>query len=608
MKDGAIDAVALAILEAPDDSKKQNRYRHARDHILPLIARIEDPEERHAALDDVADALKLKVKDLQRSLTKMEGDLDESEEDEGEAEGTSSPQADRLIAYAMEEVTALFVDQHDAPHALVGGEAMPLNGSRSHRWLRRLLWEREGKACRNEALSTAASTLAAQAEFSGDTRELYTRAAWHEGKLYYELFSGTVVEVDGAGWRTVTECPVLFRRIANLKSLPIPLSGGSLDLLEKLVNLKTDRDIRLFKAYAVTVLLSHVPRPILLATGAMGAGKTTANRIIKRLVDPSAPETVRLDREFLQKASHGYVLLLDNQSGLPLWAADQLCRLVTGEADSKRRLFTDDEDVIYELMRAILLNGINVPTDRADVLDRALAIELERIPDDERRPEEQLWEEFEAAHAYLLGAVFDVLSRALAIMPTIASKLTTRPRLADWGGYAAAVYEAMGWGAELFAEDWDNVVKAQNQGTLDGSPVAQAIIKFMENREEYESSSANLFKSLDLVAENLGVDKDKEWPKSARWLWRRIKEVLPLLSSVGIEASRKEASTATIITLRKTSQDDATDATDASGSVEDPNGSAEGDHDDNLSSEDDVADEDDIDGDDENWFEQSVDD
>ena len=118
----------------------------------------------------------------------------------------------------------------------------------------------------------------------------------------------------------------------------------------------------------------------------MGAGKTTIQRLLKRLVDPTAPETVRFDpRDFLQKASHAYLVMLDNQNTVPEWAADTLCRLVTGEADSKRRLYTDDEDVIIELRRAVLLNGINVPTDRGDVLDRSLVVELERIPDGERR-------------------------------------------------------------------------------------------------------------------------------------------------------------------------------------------------------------------------------
>src|ERR671914_466598 len=233
------------------------------------------------------------------------------------------------------------------------------------------------------------------------------------------------------------------------------------------------------------------------------------------------------------------------------WGADTLCRLVTGEADSKRRLYTDDEDVIIELRRAILLNGINVPTDRGDVLDRSLVVELERIPDGERRTEEELWEEFEGKRPKLLGALFGVLAEAMALKPSL--KLSRRPRLADWGEYAAAVYEVMDWGAETFLKDWDEVVRVQNQATLDGSPVAQAIIKFMEDKEEYTATSSEMHSKLKVVAAQLGVDveRDKAWPKSARWLWRRIKEVLPLLVAAGLEAGRGRDESAKQITLRK---------------------------------------------------------
>ena len=160
----------------------------------------------------------------------------------------------------------------------------------------------------------------------------------------------------------------------------------------------------------------------------MGSGKTTIQRLIKRLLDPTAPETVRFDpRDFLQKAMHAYIVMLDNQNTIPEWASDTLCRLVTGEADSKRRLYTDDEDFIIELRRAALLNGINVPTDRGDVLDRSLVVELERIPDGERKTEEQIWELFAKEHPRLLGALFDTLSKAIALKPSI--KLSRRPRL-----------------------------------------------------------------------------------------------------------------------------------------------------------------------------------
>lgn len=483
-------------------------------------------------------------------------------------------QGDRLIGYALEalgdEAGALFVDQHGDPHALIGGSPVPLN-SRCYSWLRRLMWEEEQRAVNGEYLKTAAGTLAAQAEFSGEVRELHTRAAWvaEQGALYYELKPGKVVRVGPGGWTFEARPPVLFRRYPNLKALPDPEGGGSLDGLLSLVNLKTERDRRLFAAYAVTVPLPHVGRPILSASGPMGSGKTTAGRSVKRLWDPTAPETVRYDpRDFLQKAGHCFMPMLDNLSTLPDSAADTLCRLVTGEADSKRKLYTDDEDVIIELRRAVILNGINAPTDRGDVLDRSLVVELDRIPDGERRTEEEMWAAFEREHPRLLGAAFDVLAKAIDRKSSL--RLSRRPRLADWGEYAASVYEVMGWGAETFLSDWDEVVKVQNRSALDGSPVAQAVIRFMEDRDAYRGTSTELHKKLEAVAEDIGVSvaRDKAWPKSARWLWRRIQEVVPLLVAAGIEAARSEEKRGTIIALRKTSTDDVTNTT----AVENPTG------------------------------------
>jgi hypothetical protein len=178
-------------------------------------------------------------------------------------------------------------------------------------------------------------------------------------------------------------------------------------------------------------------------------------------------------------------------------------------------------------------------------------VELERIADEARQTEEDLWKRFEREHPSLLGGAFDVLSKAIALKPS--TKLSRRPRLADWGEYSAALYDVMGWGAETFLKDWDEVVQVQNQTTLDGSPVAQAIIKFMENKEEYIATSSELHKILEGVAESLGVSikHDKAWPKSARWLWRRIKEVQPLLVAIGIEANHGQNKNASTISLLK---------------------------------------------------------
>jgi len=447
-------------------------------------------------------------------------------------------QADRLIQYALDGGVPLFLDQFQAPHTLVDGEAVPLT-SRSYNWLRGLFWEKETRSINGEALKTAAGTLAAFAAASEDVRELYTRAAFVDGALYYQLGRARVVQIDRAGWRMIADPPVVFRNVSNLKALPDPERGGGFEALDALMNLKSKRDKRLFRAYVVTLPLEHVQRYIFQPTGVMGSGKSTASRAVKRALDPTAPESVRIDpREFLQKASHSFIVMLDNQNSLPEWAVDTLCRLVTGEADSKRRHYTDDEDFIYEMKRAIVMNGINAPADRSDAQDRTLPIELDRIPDEVRIPEEELWEAFEEAHGRVLGAIFDALSKTLAKRPEI--KLTKRPRLADWGYYAAAVYEVLGWGSKLFEEDWQTVVESQNRETFDGSALAQAIVAIMEHHDVYSAKPDKLLDDLETQADVLKIDtkRDKKWPGSPTWVYRRIREVMTTLNSKGITVER----------------------------------------------------------------------
>jgi hypothetical protein len=447
------------------------------------------------------------------------------------------PVADRLVYYVRGAGWPLFVDQHAEAHTFVGGQAVPI--SRANRLLTRLLYEHEEKAPSNDGLIGARRVLDMLAHDSGDVRELHTRAAYHEGAVFYELAPGRVVRISEHGWEADHDPAAHFRAVKNLKPLPDPVPGGKLEDVAEWVNLKTDRDRRLFLTYVTLAPLPHIQRPILQTTGVMGAGKTTASRIVKRMLDPTGNEAATIDRrDFLQKAAHCYVLMLDNQNSLPEWFQDTLCRLVTGESDSKRVLYSDDEDLVWSMQRAVLLNGINPPSERGDVQDRTLPIELERLDKNKRLPEDDYWLQFSLKHPELLGAVFDALAGALRERHTI--KLAERPRLADWGLYAAALYESQGWGVQAFVEDWKKVEETQQQGTLDGSVVAQAVIVYMKDKDRVELPAAKLHDAIEKrVGDDLDLPFDKTWPKTGRTLWKRIREVTPLLEAHGIRAWRK---------------------------------------------------------------------
>ncbi|MDP9478366.1 MAG: bifunctional DNA primase/polymerase [Actinomycetota bacterium] len=548
LRNGLAEETVLTILvaawnvnDAPDEG-----LRDLRGIVRDTRARLErdEPVKGGRTLDGL-------VGGMPKALAKFLG-WERADNGEGKADGKPGAarqrnQADRLIDYARETEAELFLDQFNMPHALVDGEAVPLN-SRSYNWLRNLMWAKENASVGGDPLKTASGTLAAFAANEGRTRTLHTRAAYHDGAVYYQLDKGRVWRIDREGYRRDDAPPVVFRSISNLKELPDPEAGGTLDEVCSLINIKSDLGRRLWLAHTVLTLLEHIPRPIEEATGGAGAGKSTFSRYKKRLLDPTAPESIRLDRrDFLQKADHTFIVLLDNLNSLPEWAEDTLCRLVTGEGDSKRVLYSDDDDYIFEMKRAILLNGINPPADRSDVRDRTLPVELRRIPDNRRRSEEDLWDEFREKHPRMLGAILDTLSRALKAKESVT--LSRRPRLADWGEYAAAVYECEGWsegdkrGAELFMEDWDKVVLMQDRGTVEGSLLAQAIVTLMKTREEYRGFASDLYQDLRPIAEDdlhVNTERDKDWPTNAVWLARKLREIEPTLdSSFGIEVRRK---------------------------------------------------------------------
>ena len=323
----------------------------------------------------------------------------------------------------------------------------------------------------------------------------------------------------------------------------------------------------LFLTYLVTSLIPGIPHPVLIIHGEQGSSKSTFFKIIKSLIDPSAVEITSSPdnlREFIQVASHHWIYFLDNLSYLPDWISDALCRACTGEGFSKRELYTDDEDVVYSFCHCLGANGINLVASKPDLLDRSIIFGLEAIPPVKRKSEEKLWEGFGREKPAILGGLFDILSRGMAIYPSI--RLAYTPRMADFAIWGCAIAKALGYSEKAFLDAYNENIRQQNQEALGASPVAQAIIAFMADKPIWEGASHELFDKLNGWAETFRINtKARTWPKDPRWLWRRIKEVRPNLMAMGIEADRWEVGTSSIVLLRNNKENVATNAIDATG-------------------------------------------
>ncbi len=65
-------------------------------------------------------------------------------------------------------------------------------------------------------------------------------------------------------------------------------------------------------------------------------------------------------------------------------------------------------------MRPCALTGIEDVVSRSDLADRTLFVTLQPIPEERRRPESELEEEFIAARPAILGALLDAVSHRTA--------------------------------------------------------------------------------------------------------------------------------------------------------------------------------------------------
>jgi hypothetical protein len=106
-------------------------------------------------------------------------------------------------------------------------------------------------------------------------------------------------------------------------------------------------------------------------------------------------------------ANNAHVLAFDNLSSLPSWLSDALCRLASGGSFALRQLYTDADEVLFQAARPTILNGIEDVITRQDLADRAIFLTTGSLRDEQRRPEAEIWREFELARPRILGALLD---------------------------------------------------------------------------------------------------------------------------------------------------------------------------------------------------------
>jgi len=192
------------------------------------------------------------------------------------------------------------------------------------------------------------------------------------------------------------------------------------------------------------------PFPALVSQGEQGSTKSTLCKVVKRFVDPSASplrSPPREGRDLQVAAMNSWLPAWDNLSYLSPELSDDLCRLATGTAMASRRLYSDHDEVLIELQRPTIINGIEDLTTRPDLASRSLVIEC-KVPEIRKR-ESDFWRELEQDAPHIFAGLLVGVQQALRFQH---EQPATAIRMADLAAWATAGETALGFQQGAFIE------------------------------------------------------------------------------------------------------------------------------------------------------------
>ncbi|KOG19993.1 MULTISPECIES: hypothetical protein [Streptomyces] len=348
---------------------------------------------------------------------------------------------------------------------------------------------------------------------------------------------GKSVRIHPTGWKILTPDPreVSWRRTQLTGELPLPVektNGKGIDLLMRLCNFANAQGESLALAWLIGCLGPSAPVPAPFLTGPQGAGKSTAGRMLVRIIEGMSGDLRRAPKDeenLITAVAAGWVTALDNLSHLGPDLSDLMCCIVTGAETIKRALFTDGDVVRSRYRRPLLLTGIDVGVIRPDLAERLLPLRLERPR--VRRTEAELWAEFEDVLPVILGSVLDLTVQVRSAQADIPTDL----RMADFAHLCARLDAAGSLGAlDAYRASLDDL----NDDVIEGDLLAQTVLKHaagIDPGTEVRMTSSEWLHGLTQLYSGEDIRPlPKGWPTTGKVLSDRLKRLQPVLAARGV--------------------------------------------------------------------------
>ena len=362
---------------------------------------------------------------------------------------------------------------------------------------------------------------------TSDPVTTYLRYARVAESIYIDLgdSTGEAIEVKPNGWQIIERPPIYFRRTALTAPFPRPVSGGDVNQLFEIVNVPEElRGIVI--GFLISSMDESISHPIPAVNGEQGSGKTSLCQKLSSLIDPSPVPVQSPPRDIasLQDIAYAaYVISLDNLSKYSDAVSDGLCRIVSGDAAVRRKLYEDKDQVVLKFKRVVILNGINLTEMRDDLADRVIPIHLPRISPEQCRLDSEMDAKWKDIHPLIFGTMLDLCSQVLGIIPSL--KLKSLPRMADFGRYLAALDEIRG--TNSLGQYLKEIGKSA-ANSVDSDPFLKALESHLSG--SWTGTASELLNELSPYAP-FGIDKS--WPHNPKQVTEKLSRTAPTLRKAG---------------------------------------------------------------------------
>jgi hypothetical protein len=360
---------------------------------------------------------------------------------------------------------------------------------------------------------------------------VHNKTVWDGDNLFVSLGNSVVFKLTGDDIQTTYNgsCGYLFQTSADISTPIVPDFANPIDVWDKLTKdlsfsksenapASPEEQTELLKAWILAFFFQELmpTKPLLLAMGVPGSGKTTAMRRILKVIESPDSEVLEIvtDKPDSLRASlsNHRLLVLDNleKSGAR-WLVDTLNRLATGANIELRQLYHTNSVHVIKPNCFVAMTAVAMPFSEETLFSRILPLEMQAItsPLPEYLLQKHLNENLNGVWADLLlklNQVVATLKRDKTAVPPITS------RLADFTVFCKRIEKSGVVDGNTLIRGLRSLVDRQRIALLEASPFVTVLEDWMASQPE-EAGKWHSFNELFQAMEPLARAKKLVW----RW-------------------------------------------------------------------------------------------